>query len=135
MGQYYLLVNLTNGQYVKPHDLGGGAKLLEVAFSTHGLLSALAVLISSGNGRGGGDLDSSDPIVGSWAGHRVVLAGDYDDPGLYCEDFATAVGAEYDEARDSTNLYAFAPQVGVDISRALHRCFHEAGEPFGVHAT
>ena len=133
MGQYYLLANLTNGEYVHPHRVGDGAKLMELAYGTHGVMTALAVLIASGNGRGGGDLRTSDPLVGSWAGHRIVLAGDYDDPGLYCADFAAAAGASHD-AFDPQPLYHFAPSVGTDLTPRLYRCFRSANEAFGAGA-
>jgi hypothetical protein len=46
----------------------------------------LAILLSDGNGRGGGDLDSDNGIVGSWAGDQIVIAGDYADPGRFGVD-------------------------------------------------
>jgi hypothetical protein len=51
-------------------------------------LSALAVLLADGNGRGGGDLHSENPIVGSWKFDRIVVAGDYADSGIYQEIFS-----------------------------------------------
>jgi hypothetical protein len=44
------------------------------------------VLLSNGNGRGGGDLgtegltDEEQALIGSWAGDPVIVAGDYGDP-------------------------------------------------------
>lgn len=67
------------GQYLHPHALGDGAKLMEIAYTSDGLMTALAVLLASGNGHGSGDMSSADALVGSWAGRRVVFAGDYDD--------------------------------------------------------
>ena len=126
-------MNLTTGEYVDPHAVGGGAKLMEIAYSTRGLMTALAVLLASGNGRGGGDIRTDHPLVGSWAGHRVVLAGDYDDGGKYCADFARALGLPYDEDEPSKTmtLYDFAKAVGKDLSSELHACFESAGEAFG----
>jgi len=83
MGQYYIIVNLDKKQLILPHKFGDGVKLLEFADSTPGTMTALAVLLADGNGRGGGDLDSNDPIIGSWAGDRIVIAGDYADPGKF----------------------------------------------------
>jgi len=107
MGQSYLIVNLDKKQFIKPHDFGDYPKLIEFGDSSGGTMFALAVLLSSGNGRGGGDLFGSkyraavkryhkgrrktcpeapnynDPIIGSWAGDRIVVAGEYMDLGLY----------------------------------------------------
>lgn len=83
MGQYYYIVNLDKRQYLHPHFFGDGLKLLEFGDSAGGTMCALAVLLASGNNRGGGDLRSDDPLIGSWAGDRVVIAGDYDDDGKW----------------------------------------------------
>jgi hypothetical protein len=40
-------------------------------------MTALAILLANSNNRGGGDLHSEEGIVGSWAGDRIVIAGDY----------------------------------------------------------
>lgn len=64
MGQYYVTVNLDKGEYIMPHRFGQGLKLLEFGCSRYGTLSALALLLADGNGRGGGDLSitvSDDP--------------------------------------------------------------------------
>lgn len=125
-------MNLTNGEVVNPHDVGDGAKLMELAYSTRGVMTALAVLLASGNGRGSGDIDTIDPLVGSWAGHRVILAGDYDDPGLHCEAFAASLGVEYEPGETPPTLYSFARMKGKNIASRLASCFSSAGEDFGV---
>ncbi len=79
MGQYYIAVNLDKKQFIKPHDLDDGAKLME----WNNAAQALVILMSAGNGRGGGDCRSNHPIIGSWAGDRVVVAGDYSDDGAF----------------------------------------------------
>ncbi len=83
MGQYYLACNLDKKQLIDPHDFGDGAKLMEFACSPSGTAGALAVLLADGNGRGGGDCRSENPIIGSWAGDRIVVAGDYADIGKW----------------------------------------------------
>jgi len=80
MGQYYLTVNLDKGEYLDPHKFGDGLKLLEFGDSASGTMTGLATLLADGNGRGGGDLHSENPIIGSWKGDRIVVAGDYADP-------------------------------------------------------
>lgn len=93
MGQYYKIVNPDKRQYLDPHKFGSGLKLLEFAGSRHGPLEALGILLAHANGRGGGDLaiytneksitDDERALIGSWAGDRIVVAGDYDDPWLW----------------------------------------------------
>jgi hypothetical protein len=83
MGQYYLIVNLDKKEYLRPHAFGDGAKLLEFGASANGAMTGLSILLADGNGRGGGDLHSKNPIIGSWAGDRIVITGDYADPNLF----------------------------------------------------
>lgn len=103
MGQYYKIVNIKKKQYITPHTFGDGAKLMEFSMSRNGVLSALAVLLADGNGRGGGDLGSDNPIVGSWAGDNIVVAGDYADDGKFVKE------------QDKT-LYRVAATEGEDVS-------------------
>lgn len=83
MGQYYYCVNTRKRQYLHPHSFGCGLKLLEFGASGSGTMMGLAVLLADGNNRGGGDLRSDSPLIGSWAGDPIVLAGDYADPGSH----------------------------------------------------
>ena len=90
MGQYYKPINLDKEQFIYTHSLGDGLKLLEFGLSSCGTMTAMAILLADGNGRGGGDLHIkgcskkltklADEIIGSWAGDRIVIAGDYGDP-------------------------------------------------------
>ena len=81
MGQYYLIANVDKKEYILPHDFDEGLKLMEFAnpYNCGGTMSALAILLADGNGRGGGDLYSDNPIIGSWKYNRIVVAGDYAD--------------------------------------------------------
>ena len=86
MGQYYKIVNIDKKQWLDPHMFSDGIKLLEFGCNGNGAMTALAVLLADGNGRGGGDLTTTmetdpDKLVGSWAGDRIVIAGDYADKG------------------------------------------------------
>jgi len=108
MGQYYLIVNLDKKQFLHPHKCGDGLKLLEFGCSANGTLTALAILLADGNNRGGGDLHSDHPIIGSWAGDRIVIAGDYADEGRFTDDTAR-------------NLYCVANEEFMDISRQALR--------------
>lgn len=108
MGQYYLIVNLDKKQFLHPHKCGDGLKLLEFASSANGTLTALAILLADGNNRGGGDLHSEHPIIGTWAGDRIVIAGDYADEGKFTAD-------------PSRTLYHVAHDEYEDISRQTLR--------------
>ena len=132
MGQYYYIVNTKKRQYLHGHKFGDGIKLLEFGSSGTGTMLGLAVLLADGNGRGGGDLRSQNPIVGSWAGDPIVIAGDYADDGSHVppEDivaYQTAAGADpemvkyfKDKGKQITgvipNLYNVASTCYTDIS-------------------
>lgn len=92
MGQYYFPVNIDKREYIHPHKFGDGLKLMEFGSSGSGTMLGLAILLASGNGRGGGDLDrqtvdkgenafgeegSFDPLPHE----RVEHAWKYKDPG------------------------------------------------------
>jgi hypothetical protein len=81
---------------------------MEFACSANGTLTALAVLLADGNNRGGGDLRSDHPVVGSWAGDRIVVAGDYADEGKFTGD-------------PGRSLYRVAHDEYADISRQALR--------------
>jgi hypothetical protein len=103
MGQYYKIVNIKKKQYITPHTFGDGAKLMEFSMSANGVLAGLAILLSDGNGRGGGDLHSENDIVGSWAGDNIAVAGDYADAGKFVKE-------------PEQTLYEVASSEGEDIS-------------------
>lgn len=105
MGQYHGAYNLTKKEYIGPHALCSGAKLMEWGMGDGYMGMALALLLSNSNGRGGGDLyieqefdnetcDSIpltgykaelqgmiDAISGRWAGDKIVVQGDYAEKG------------------------------------------------------
>jgi len=156
MGQYYTAVNLDKKQYIKPHACLDGAKLLEFALNSMGLMSCMAILLADGNGRGGGDLYGGEcpecngrgsfgsfadnnhriceacggsgklpapEIVGSWAGDRVVITGDYADDRKFVPE-----GTELEidgEPQTEFNLYTLIYEsdewtdVSLDAMRAL----------------
>lgn len=103
MGQYYKIVNIKKKQYISPYTFGDGSKLMEFGMSANGVLAGLTILLADGNGRGGGDLNSDNPIVGSWAGDNIVIAGDYADSGKWVKE-------------SDRNLYTVASEQGEDIS-------------------
>jgi len=83
MGQYFVMVNKDKKQYLYPRTFGDGLKLLEFGCSAEGTLTALTLLLRQSNEGGGGDYNGDDKIVGSWAGNRIVIVGDYDKSLLY----------------------------------------------------
>lgn len=76
MGQYHKLYNLDRKEYVHAHRIGNGLKLMEQAGHKKSTSTALLLLIANSNGRGGGDA-VPHPLIGSWAGDRVLVQGDY----------------------------------------------------------
>lgn len=83
MGQYFYVVNLDKKQYLHPHRFEDGLKAVELA-SGDNTMRALAMLLTKSDGGGGGDF-APDPtgIIGSWAGDRIWIVGDYDSSGIY----------------------------------------------------
>lgn len=81
MGQYHYLVNLTKKQYINPHEIGNGLKLVEQIGWDCSTSTALVMLLAASNGRGGGDFCSNSPLIGSWAGDRIAFIGDYAEKG------------------------------------------------------
>ncbi len=112
MGQYYKVVNLDKKQYLHPHNLGDGLKLMEFGSSGGGTMMALAILLSDGNGQGGGDLDSEQALVGSWAGDRIVVVGDY----AGNDEKYGIVGTKENEDSDPNSLYDIAENEFENIS-------------------
>ena len=83
MGQYYKVINKTKKEWLCPHTFGNGLKLMEFVSDGRGVLQGLAILLAEGNGRGGGDLQSDNKLIGSWSGDEISIVGDYADSGLY----------------------------------------------------
>lgn len=96
MGQYYLICNLDKRQVLSPSQFGSGQKLKEFGYDGNSVLLGLALLTASGNGRGGGDICRTvrnragkflrievPEISGTWAGDRIVTAGDDGPPCQY----------------------------------------------------
>lgn len=104
MGQYHFIANFDKHEYIHPHRLGDGLKLMEFGLSANGTMTGLAILLAASNkggARGGGDLhpwvgdygdDRVTPVdeayanllmqhvVGRWAGDRIGIVGDYFEP-------------------------------------------------------
>lgn len=105
MGQYFLIVNPAKKQFLHPHKFGAGLKLMEFTNTEFGPQQALAILLSNGNGNGGGDLSTDNltaeevALIGSWAGDVVIVAGDYGEAWKFF-DRAEYDGKTYEESED-----------------------------------
>jgi hypothetical protein len=94
MGQAFIIANLDKKQYLHPHDFKDGYKLLEL----HDSLTALSLLLANS-----GDHPWRDaPMLGAWAGDRIVVMGEYSNA--------------YDEARNTFER----------VSAALHEYIEDA---------
>lgn len=127
MGQYYYVINRTKRQYIHPHKFDDGLKLLEFGCSGGGTMTALALLLADGNGRGGGDARSKSAIIGSWAGDSIVIAGDYADPGRFVDDDDAKTMMESRGADRKPNLYQVAGELFEDISDKILAAAREDG--------
>lgn len=88
MGQYHTVYNVDKKELINAHAINSGAKLMEQMGWDKSASSALFLLIANSNGRGGGDA-IEHPLIGRWAGDRVVVQGDYaapDDQGFVLDD-------------------------------------------------
>ena len=115
MGQYYKIVNLDREEFLDTYTFNDGAKLLEFGCCSEGTLTALAILLADGNGRGGGDLHSENPIIGSWAGDRIVVIGDYADEQKFLTVDQIAKHKMLKDGEDP-NLYDHAVEHFKDVS-------------------
>lgn len=80
MGQYHKVAAVGINQFLDPHDLGCGLKMLEQGFTYAGTRAALIALISRLPGNQPADL-AYCPAVGTWAGSRILGIGDYAEDG------------------------------------------------------
>ena len=76
MGQYHKVYNIDKKQYIHGHRIDNGLKLLEQVGFEKSAASAVFLLLANSNGRGGGDAPAHR-LIGSWAGDRIVVQGDY----------------------------------------------------------
>ena len=135
MGQYYYVINIDKKQYLHAHKFGDGLKLLEFGSSGGGTMCGLALLLADGNNRGGGDMRSENDLIGSWAGDRIVIGGDYADHGRFIEGKLTK--EQMEEIREhftegykpntikDLNLYHYAQACFEDISAKVVECMAE----------
>ena len=123
MGQYYRIVNVDKGELIDPNQfVGDGQKLVEFAFGSGGVLTALAALLADGNGEGLGDLKADAEVVGSWAGDRIVVAGDYAEEGKFLDGYDDIYAVDMSRKPlplSKLNLYRYAIERFKDISKDI----------------
>jgi hypothetical protein len=119
MGQYWKPINIDKKEYIHPHTLGAGLKLWEQLANHPGIGEALIILLAlpACNGRGGGDL-RPHPVIGRWAGDRVILVGDYAEPEDY-EDIINLDNHLYDECHDEGSFTDISDMVAEVIESEL----------------
>jgi len=120
----YLIVNFDRKEYLRPQAFGQKPELENILASYDGVLTALAVLLSDGNGRGGGDLRSSSPIIGTWAGHRLALVDD-----LVCDEHLSEPGLQ------DIPLLAQMLKLGKDVSAPALQAIVEGEGDYSVLST
>ena len=113
--QHHLIVNVDRVEYLDPKALGDGRRLLHLSRPCALVLSALAWLLARDNGRGAGDAPAH-PLVGSWAGCRVTIAGDYGEAGVGLPMMAKEYWGEERPGEELPNLYRYAQVLGGDIT-------------------
>jgi hypothetical protein len=79
MGQYHEVYNLDKKERIHPHEIDNGLKLYEQVGRIESTSTALFALLANSNGRGGGDFPDH-PLIGRWAGDRILIQGDYAGP-------------------------------------------------------
>ena len=80
MGQYHHIVCIEAEEGLNPHNFGVGLKEGEQAYSFPSTPNAMVALVCARGGNMPADCSQS-PIVGRWAGKRILVVGDYADDG------------------------------------------------------
>jgi hypothetical protein len=75
-----MVYNLTKREYIHPHRIDNGLKLMEQIGHDRSTSTALFLLLANSNGKGGGDARPHD-LIGRWAGDRILIQGDYAEKG------------------------------------------------------
>jgi hypothetical protein len=84
MGQYVAIYNLDQQQVINPGRFNDGLRRRELGSSSCGVLLALTALLAHGNEHGG--IRSDPEIMGTWAGDRIAIIGDYANLSGFPED-------------------------------------------------
>lgn len=131
MGQYHVPVNLDRREFIHPHAMGDGLKLGEWMYGS--TAAALALLLAGqnhGGPRGGGDLATTDAIVGLWAGQRVYVLGDY----YNASDFPAELAWLADDNPWLTATDTSWTEISKPLRAVLRADGHQLHEAFGHYA-
>ena len=129
--QHHLIVNLDKRQFLEPNDFGDQATLTGFGNEAQGTMTALAVLLARDNGFGAGDVQlphetPDGALIGSWAGDRIAIVGDFASspaltesgaPEFFASDFGSRFAVQYPNRRP--NPYHLAQAVFENISNRL----------------
>lgn len=80
MGQYHHPVCIEAEEGLSPYTFGLGSKEGEQGFSGPGTPNAMVALVCARGGNMPADCSQS-PLIGHWAGKRVLVQGDYAEDG------------------------------------------------------
>ncbi len=80
IGQYFYIVNLTQREYIDPHRLDCGLKLINIV--ANDLLKVLGLLLRQ-SCETGGDVQKDYRTAGRWARNRIAIVGDDNVSGIY----------------------------------------------------
>src|SRR5438445_11287361 len=76
MGQYHHPVCIEAEEGLSPHGIGDGLKEAEQGFNRPSMPNAIVALVCARGGNQPADCSQS-PVIGRWAGKRVLIQGDY----------------------------------------------------------
>jgi hypothetical protein len=125
MGQYYKPACPDTSEYLYSHSFGDGLKLMEFGSGT-AMLSGIAALVALPSEDERGSWTGASPLLGAWAGKRLVITGDYADEGRF-------VPPEHQEL----NLFGYLGEHGKDISKDVMSALGDvagSGHPMAVRA-
>lgn len=123
MGEYFLIVNRTKGEYLHSHKMNQGLKFAEfcLADGSSSMSRALALLLAGSPGPHRYFRDTRPAYldnahrIGTWAGHEIVIASDYGDPA----DFVPVKALEEEGHHPKWNLYNLAENCYTDITDSM----------------
>lgn len=126
-------MNLDRREYLHPHELGDGFKLVEQGLSgSGGITTALHVLLAVSSGRGGGDYEAHNNVVGRWGGDRIAIIGDYasydDLPSFEHADLIYDLCLNDGEVEDSTEHLDPYTNITPMVRNYLERFFSYEGD-------
>jgi hypothetical protein len=128
MGQYHFVLNLDKKEFLHPHRLGDGLKLMEFGNSGGGTMTALGLLLAGCAINEPADSATQSLHLGSWAGDRIAIIGDYAEAeDLPVEDAAAIYDQIFGEQADGS--WTDRSPAGRELIEAQGELIFEAREP------